>query len=338
VDESNSNEKIEDQERRISKKGIILGLIVLVFNGSQSVVSNLRPSELNTLSYTFAVILFEFLIFLILYVLECIFRKRIKSQNISKDNNNCAYSTDKEQQRTELSKTNIIIRLLLIGLIFSFATYFVFLGYQSVDNVTGSIAVKTQPISMLIIGAIFLKEKVTLKESLSAGIMLLSVYYISTAGTMKMGEITPGIIYLLIAPTLWNIGHAITKRLFTDEILTVEQLILIRLGLSGLFTYLLFIILYDSETIWSFNSPKYLPSIYGMVFVYVMLHSFWYRTIKEIDVSLATSIIIPGPVVTVLLTYFFIKQPLYSYHFIGLIGTLIGLYGLLFMKNRKKNS
>ena len=69
---------------------------------------------------------------------------------------------------------------------------------------------------------------------------------------------------------------------------------------------------------------------------YGFMHIFWYNSIKRIDLTLATSLIIPAPVLTAIFAVIFLGESFDTYHLIGMAGTFIGIYGLLLAQKKKQ--
>ena len=300
--------------------GFILAFIVLLGNGIQPIVNNLRPSDFDALYFSMLVIGMELLMITPILL--------VKLPQIR----------EATQKIPEESRKSIKLRLLLIGFIFAISTIIVTIGYTREDSVTGAIAVKTQPITMLLIGALFLHEKVTRTEVFFSSILMFLLFYLSTKGTFMISAAGDGIIYLLTAPILWNIGHSLAKTPLQKHNFPIMKIIFFRLLYSLSFLILIFFLVGDKSKLWQFQSIIHLRSAFYMASLYTVLHLTWYYAIKRIPLSLATSFIIPAPIVTVFFTFFVTHEPLYSYHYVGLLGSLFCLYGLLYFKNQKKNA
>jgi drug/metabolite transporter (DMT)-like permease len=224
----------------------------------------------------------------------------------------------------------------VIGSIFAFATIFVIRGFSGTDSITGAVAVKTQPVSMFLIGLFFLKERIKWADFIFSAIMLTSVIYVISKGTFQIGFVDASVIWLIIAPIMWNIGHSITKPLFNQKKISPTQLIFFRTGISLLILIIIYIFFGDLSQLSQFLSPPHLFFMFLMGLNYAFMHYFWYNTIKRIDLTIATSLIIPAPVITAIFAVFFLGENFYLYHLFGMIGTFIGIYGMLLVQKRKK--
>ena len=311
----------DSSSKQIPASGIIFAAFVLVGNALQPIINNARPPELDGLIFTFMAVFFECISIAPVYILE----QKITGCNI-------AYPASSKATWREHW-----IKFILIGSIFAFATYFVIIGYSSFDSTSGGVIVKTQPISMLFIGYFFLNEKITKQQILFTFVMLAAVFHIATKGTWQIAEITPGIIFLIIAPVMWNIGHTLAKKVLADGTITTPQLIFIRTGVSSIILAILYFSITGGTTIWQIFDMRYFPFMLFMGVNYTMLHYFWYKSITKIDLAFGTALIIPSPAITAIFGTIFLGEIFQFYHAIGIAGTIIGLYGLLYAKYARKD-
>jgi len=61
----------------------------------------------------------------------------------------------------------------------------------------------------------------------------------------------------------------------------------------------------------------------------------WFYAVKHIDVSVASSITTPNPVITMILAIFFLQEMIQIYQIIAMIIVFLSLYGLLYFGRRK---
>lgn len=300
--------------------GYVLGIIVLFNTGFQPIINNARPEDLGALLFTFITVLVEFgCITPVLLVENHMGGSKIQKFPVQKD-------TWKKHWK----------RFVAIGVIFAVATYLVILGYSNTDSISGSVAVRLQPVSMIVIGYLFLKERVTRSQLVFTAAMLLSIYHVSTKGTWMLNEFSFGIVFLLIAPVLWNIGHTIVKPLIEKGLVTSPQLVFLRTGISSIILGAVYMLLDGGQTAWQIFTPIYFTFMLLMGLNYTMQHYFMYKGFKYVDLSVFTAIIIPGPVVTAIFATIFLHDSFELYHLIGMIGAFIGLYGLLYSKFKAK--
>lgn len=308
-----------------STRGLVYALIVLIGNGIHPIINNMRPEELNSTIFVLQMSIWEFLCALIALLIQT--HKKKKNQ-----------STFKVEFQKCYSKKHIFFRMLSIGLIFSVATYGYVDGLTKAGSISGSIALKISPIYAIIIGFLFLGEKINSKQILITFIMLLGIYYLGTRGTFKIDDFSIGFAILLVVPLLWTIAHALTKPLLENGILNPNQVIFIRTGVISISFFIVnLIILGWSGLISSFINPKFLFFSFLMGCIYFLMHFSWYSSITIIDLSYASALVTPSPAITTLIAILLKQEKLNLYQVIGMIWVFAGLYGLILISKTEKN-
>ncbi|MHA1647159.1 MAG: DMT family transporter [Promethearchaeota archaeon] len=309
--------------------GLIFALVVLIGNGIHPIINNLRPETLDSFNFTFQMSLWEYIFAFFAVIIE----NKVNRPNISKGFQKPGFFGIKNKT----TKLKVFGLILIIGLLFSVATYLYVEGLRRAGAISGSIALKISPVYAFIFGILFLNEKVNWKQLLITAIMLLGVYYIGTDGTFQIEIFSIWFGIMLFVPFLWSIGHTITKRLFHENLLTPNQIILFR---TGIISTVMIIWLIFTQGWHSFQSalltPKYLWFSFLMGTTYFFMHFSWYNSIKKIDFSFASALVTPSPVVTSILAIIFLKDIMHLYQLIGMIWIFLSLYGLILVNKKKK--
>jgi drug/metabolite transporter (DMT)-like permease len=303
--------------------GFIFGIITLIGDGFQTIVSKSRPPEVGALFFAWTTACVELLVITPLFISDRL-AKRKRMQNVG-------LSIDKIPPFT----TRDIARLVVAGVIFAFCAYYLIVGFSMVDSVTGILSVKTQPISMMVIGALMLKERLSAKEIAVGMVMLVLMVYIVTGGTFQIASLSLGVIILLIVPVFWNIGHSIAKPFLQKKLLTISEFVFIRIGITTLILSVLFSIAGDPAELGNLASPAALVSIVVMGLLFAFLHTFWYKTVRALPLSIASFIVLPAPIVTAILAFFITQEPLLPYHLIGIGGEILCILSLIFIQKKK---
>ncbi|QEE15811.1 DMT family transporter [Promethearchaeum syntrophicum] len=310
-----------------SSRGLIFALIVLIGNGLHPIINNLRPEEFISTIFVLQMSLWEFFCAFIVLLLQKRNKKEKSKSPISKNSSQICFS-----------KKNIIFRMLIVGLLFSIATYGYVEGLKEAGSISGSIALKISPIYAIIIGFLFLGERLNGKPILITIFMLLGIYYLGTNGTFLIDQFSIGFAILLVVPFLWTIAHALTKPLLENKILVPNQVIFIRTGIISFSFLIINLFIYDwSELLLSFINPSFLLFSFLMGFTYFFMHYSWYSSIIIIDLSFASALVTPSPAITTLIALLLEMEDFHYYQLIGMIWAFIGLYGLIIVnKNPKK--
>jgi len=310
-----------------SSRGLIFALIVLIGNGFHPIINNLRPEEFSSTIFVMQMSIWEFICAFIVFIIQ----KRNKKVNsdgaISKNSSQICFS-----------KKNLIFRMLIVGFLFSIATYGYVEGLKEAGSISGSIALKISPIYAIIIGFLFLGEKLKIKPILITLFMLLGIYYLGTNGTFLIDQFSIGFAILLVVPFLWTIAHALTKPLLENQVLVPNQVIFIRTGIISLSFLIINLFIYDwNELLLSFINPSFLFFSFLMGFTYFFMHFSWYSSIIIIDLSYASALVTPSPAITTLIAFLLKMEDFHIYQLIGMIWAFIGLYGLILInKNPEK--
>ncbi len=319
--------KTRTQKQNAITVGVIFAIITLVGDGFQTIVNNSRPAELNSLLFSWITACTELMFIFPFFLIS--FRNRFHRKETKK-------SKKKKKTIRRFKKYQIYLRLIVCGVIFAGCAYYLIVGFTLVDSVTGILAVKTQPISMMLIGALFLKEKLSVKEVLLGIVMLVLIIYVTTKGTFNIGELSLGVVYLLVVPVFWNVGHSLAKPLLSNNVMSVPEFVFVRISFTSVILGIVFLIVGNIDSLALLNNSHALASIFGMGCLFAILHTCWYQAVRNLPLSIASLIVIPSPVVTAILTYFITKEPLFYYHWVGIVGEIGGLSALIFIQKCKK--
>jgi len=308
-----------------SSRGLIFALIVLIGNGIHPIINNLRPGEFSSTIFVLQMSIWEFLCaFIVLSIQKIKKKKNLKSVETKSVSGQICYS-----------KKHLFFRMIIIGLIFAIATYGYVEGLKLAGSISGSIALKISPIYAIVIGFLFLGEKINFKQILITFFMLFGVYYLGTNGTFLMDQFSIGFAILLIVPFLWTIAHALTKSLLENNILVPNQVIFIRTGIISLsFLIINLIVIGWNELLLSFINPSFLLFSFLMGFTYFFMHFSWYSSITSIDLSYASALVTPSPAITTLFVFLLKMEDFHYYQLIGMIWAFVGLYALILINKK----
>lgn len=164
--------------------------------------------------------------------------------------------------------------------------------------------------------------------------MLTGLYYLGTEGTWNIGQFSIWFGVLLLVPLLWIIGHSLTKPLLESQTISPFQIILIRTGIMVFIFFFLSIVIYGFSS--TLNQLIEFPMLKFSLFMgitYFFMHFSWYNSITTISISYASALVTPSPIITVVLATMFLGDSFEFYHLVGLIISIICLYGLIMVNN-----
>lgn len=310
------------------KRGLIFGILGDFFVGFQPIVANSRPESLDAYIFAAMTCLIEALIFFPIMLIEIKF-------NLMKS---------KSEKRTPKNKISILknwrknIKLLIfIGFIFGINQLLFFVGYKLAGEINGSLTQKTTVFFGLIFGYLILKERISKLQILFSIILFLGLIIAITQLSFNFENLDInmilGVLTLLFITCLWMFGHTLTKPLFTRNEATPAQMVFIRNILSGtmLFsTYFLFFPLGNAHLL---LVPINIFYIFYMGAVYSAGLFCWYKTLSYLDVSKATIIFSPTPIVTALFATLLLNRVFTIFHIIGTIMIIVSTFVIMRLKS-----
>lgn len=305
-------------------KGIIFGLIALLLVSIQPIVAIARPKIIDAYIFAAMTCLFITLIFLPLVIFE---RNQIKS----KIQNNPENSQIFELQLHGWKKNYKF--LIYLGINFAIAQVLFFTAYQLAGAINGSLAAQSTLIFALIFGFLINREKISKIQIIFSIFLIFGLTLAITQGSFNILEFNIGVLIMMITAMLWMLAHTMTKPILDRNELTTTQLVFIRNFLSSIIlisTYFIFFPLDNIEIL--LNPYNYLFFI-AMGFLYAFDLFFWYKSLAHIEVSKASIIVSPMPILTAFFAYIFLSEIFTIYH---LIGSIIIIFSIMIIVREKK--
>ncbi|MCK4285361.1 MAG: DMT family transporter [Candidatus Lokiarchaeota archaeon] len=302
-----------------------MGIIIV---GFQPIVANARPQSLDAFIFAAMTCLVEAIMFFPLMMMEI---KRKKS------NNNIEEIVVPKTTVWKNWKKNIWL-LILIGIIFGLNQLLFFVGYNLAGAINGSLTQKTSVFFGLIFGVLILKERITKTQAIFSVILFFGLFIAITQGsftTVYDTDIIIGVLILLFITFLWMLGHTMTKSMFDRNEMTPTQMVFIRNIISGIILLTIYLIIFPVENLRVFNDPVNLFFFIAMGVVYGSGLFCWYKTLSYLDVSKATIIIAPTPIVTSLFASFLLGELFTIFH---LIGTSLVIISIIMIVRQKEIS
>ena len=307
-----------------TKKGLIFGIIGVIFVGLQPIVAKTRPLVINAYLAAAMTCLVEAAIFLPLMLLEL--------RNINNNN----LKNGKEKIKVLKGWKDNFWFLISIGIIFAINQILFFVGYDLAGAINGSLTQKTTVFFSLFLGYLILGERIT-KLQILFSIVLFFGLSIGITQFFSLFEldltILIGVSILLLISFLWMVGHTLTKPMFTQKELTPIQMVFLRNFLSGLIIIMTFFLIYPFDLNLFFEPANYLfylrmGAVYGAGLVC------WYKTLSLLDVSKASTIFGVTPITSALFATLFLEEIFTLAHFVG---TIIVIISIVLIVNQKKS-
>jgi len=228
-----------------------------------------------------------------------------------------------------LKKKSISI-ILVTGILFGVSTFTYVLSMEKAGAVSAAIAIQAYPLFAILWESLFLNRKKSIGELFFTMFLIAGLYYLATGGTWKVEGFSYWFIFALSVPFIWSVAHVIIKEVLDKTPITPAQVTFFRVSISAVLLLIISI---------SVNGLSYVLALLGnpvfqifaavMGFVYYLELINWFYAVKHVDVSVASSITTPWPVVTMILAILFLEETIKNYQVITMIVTLISVYGLI---------
>ncbi len=294
--------------------GIMLSFISLFLLGILPVISNSRPSALNALNFAFYLSLWE-----LICSLPLLFYESTK-QNLGIFQN----SIDSKIRNRTFKVMG------LTGIIFSISTFFYVFAFETAGTISAAIAIQTYPLFSIGMEFILYKKKKKIGEILFTIIMIIGIYYLGTDGTWLIDGFSPWFALALVVPFLWSVAHVIIKRTLDTSPITPNQVTFFRVLISSLILFMISSIVNSTNNV--FEGLMNLEfQLFGflMGIVYYLELVNWFHAVKHVEVSIASTITTPTPIITMILAFFILKETIQLYQIIAMTIVVISIYGLI---------
>jgi len=303
--------------------GISLAFLCLVLLGIMPVITNSRPAALDALAFAFFLSAWQ-----ILFSLPLLLRE------IASDNKGifAAHLPRRLKRRT-------IAIILLTGTIFGISTYVYVLAMEKAGAVSAAIAIQAYPLFAILWETLFLKRRKTALELSFTLLLIIALSYLATKGTWRIEGFSFWFAFALAIPFLWSVAHVIIKEVLDRTPITPAQVTFFRVAVSTVFLFAVLVSVSGPQAILQSLTNIHFQTfalVMGLVYYLELIN--WFYAVKHIDVSLASSITIPAPALTMVLAVVFLGDTIETYQMIALGIVVLSIYGLLFAGKRKREA
>jgi drug/metabolite transporter (DMT)-like permease len=146
-------------------------------------------------------------------------------------------------------------------------------------------------------------------------------------------DVLIGVLIVLLITALWMFGHTMTKQLFSRNDFTPTQMVFIRNMLSGVILIITYFTFSPVDLSVFFNPyNQFFFIIMGTVYGLGLFC--WYKTLSYLDVSNATIVLSPTPIVTAIFATFILGEFFTPFH---LIGAALVIFSIIIIIKQKKD-
>lgn len=225
--------------------------------------------------------------------------------------------------------------LIAIGVIGGgLAFLFYFTGLKFTTAGRAAFIHKTLPIYITIFAFIFLKEKVTKKQALALLVMLIGTFLLMSTQINPATFWTDpafGDILVLLGTILWAVENTISKHAMLKEEhnWTVS---FARMFIGGIFLFAIAFALGKAGVLLTLSPNQIVGVIISTAILFGYVFS-WYWSIRLINVSKASAILLISPVISMILGIIIFSEPAPAMQLIGSALILIGAAFVLKIKS-----
>ena len=304
---------------RSPRIGIALALLCLGILGAMPILSNARPAGFDGLTFAIWLTVWQLIAALPLFLVEHSVRRQRKS-------------VDSARQAPQ-------VRTIAIGLatgaMFGLATYMYVVAAEKAGPVSMIVALQAYPLFAILWERMFLGKRKSRAEFGFTLLMIAGLLYLTTEGTFRISGLSWWSAFALGIPLLWSIAHLLLRQVLVTTDVTPNQVTVSRLVVSGACLLLLHA---------GFGEPGALAAgladlafqraAIAMGVAYYLELILWFYAMRHIDVSVGSSVTVPAPAVTMLISVIVLGEVVQTYQIVAMSVIALGMYGLLFAGRR----
>lgn len=226
---------------------------------------------------------------------------------------------------------------LLTGAMFGLSTWLYILAATRVGPVNFIILLQSYPLIASLMEFLVLGEKRGRAELALTAVMIAAIIYLVTGGTFTLAQVSPWSLLVLCIPILWSSAHMMLRRLLVKARMTANQVTVSRLLISLVFLILAALVTGEGPVLLAgaVDMRTQLPAaVFGAVYYLELL--FWFLAMRHIPVSLASSITVPAPALTMAASILLLGQDIAAYQVVAMAVIGASLYMLLYLETRRK--
>lgn len=303
--------------------GIALAFVCLLILGVMPIITNGRPAGSAALTFALYLSVWQFLFSIPLFAAEL----RSANKGIFQ-----AGLSPAQQKRT-------LAITLVTGAIFGLSTYVYVLAFEKAGAVSAAIALQAYPLFAMVLEAIFFGRRKSKGELFFTFLIIIALYYMATSGTWWIVGFSFWSVFALGVPFLWSVAHVALKQVLDTTPITPNQVTFSRLLVSTLFLLLANIVFDGPQGVFTWLADADFQAfaiLMGLVYYLELI--VWFHAVRHIDVSVASSVTVPAPVVTMIFAVIFLDETVHQYQIVAMGVIIAAMYGLLYFNAKKARS
>ena len=294
---------------RSHRTGVVLALLCLLILGAMPILSNARPAGSSGLGFAIWLSVWQLVAALPLFWIE-------RRGAATKDHRGIGGGT--------------LAIALLTGAMFGLATYMYVTAAERAGAVSMVIALQSYPLFATSLEMLFLRQRKSRPEVFFTLLMIAALVYLTTNGTFQISGISWWSAFALGIPLLWSIAHLLVKRLLVTTSITPSQVTVSRLVISIAFLALLAVAIGEGGSVLAVSAdPAFQRAAAIMGLAYYLELILWFYAMRHIDVSTGSTITVPAPAVTMLISVLALGESVAVYQVVAMLVIAAAMYGLV---------
>jgi len=236
-----------------------------------------------------------------------------------------SFQSKSKQKKFKKVPWGYLLAIALIGGSFAFLLFFS--GLRLTTGGRAAFFHKTLPFYITIFAFLFLKEKVSQKQALALVIMLIGcalIYYSKISPSGFWSDPSLGDLLVVGATVLWAIENTIARKVMIkgESNLVVS---FARMFIGGIILFAIVILQDKMDLLFALTTQQIvnITVSIAILFGYVLG---WYWSIKLINVSKASTLLLLAPVISLILGVMIFSEPIPNLQLLGSALILIGAY------------
>lgn len=302
------------------RAGVTLALCCLVLLGAMPVIVGGRPAGASALTFALLYSFWQLVFSLPLTLAEALAGKGGLFR----------WGLPRGERR------KILGTALFTGALFALAAWAYVLGFEKVGAVNAAIALQIYPLLAASLEAALFGRRKSRAELLFTLLIVGALFHLATGGRWQMTGLSPWFAVALAVPLLWAVAHVILREMLLRTAATPNEVTTSRLVIVVvLLTPLAFAVDGPAAVIAATTDTMTEAFALAMGLAYYVELILWFHAVRHIDVSVASSVTVPAPAVTLLLSMAFLGTAAEAYQLAALTGVIAGLFGLMWASTRR---
>lgn len=316
--------RIQSPRGCVMQKSVRLGVAIafacLLILGVMPVLANSRPSGSDGLAFAIWMTFWQ-----LVAALPLFFYERATTPRPAAD------------AALPVSRRRMAAIALLTGAMFGVSTYMYIVAAEKAGAVGMGIALQAYPLFAMLLEAVFQGKRKSPAEIGFTLLMIAALAYLTTGGTMRLSGLSYWSVFALGIPLLWSIAHLMLKHILETMPVSPNQVTVSRLVISGVFLLLVQAALGETGLlVAALSDGAFQRAAIALGIAYYLELVLWFYAMRHIDVSLASSVTVPAPAVTMLIAVTIIGEAVETYQVVSMAVIAAALYGLLLAGRRRR--